>query len=88
MKNSYNIKSDRYNHVHKFVRILNTEYYRFVPEEDWMPLYLTYASDKNEVAFVDTEGGPCIDTDWSNNEIRVTEIKLINDILMFKLEEL
>ena len=87
MKNSYNIKSDRYNHTHRFVRILDSEYYRFIPEENWMPLYLTYANDKSEVAFVDTEGGPCIDTGWSNNEIIVTEIIQRDNLLMFKLKE-
>ena len=46
MKNSYNIKSDRYNHTHRFVRILDSEYYRFIPEEEWMPLYLTYTDNK------------------------------------------
>lgn len=87
MKNKYSIKSDRYNHTHKFVRILDSDYYRFVPGEDWMPLYLTYASDSNKVAFVDTEGGPCIEIGWSNNEISVTEIIQKDNILMFKLKE-
>lgn len=87
MKNSYNIKSDRYNHTHRFVRILDSEYYRFIPEEDWMPLYLTYTNNKNEVAFMDTEGGPCIDVGWSNNEITVSEIVLRDNLLMFKLKE-
>ena len=87
MKNSYNIKSDRYNHTHRFVRILDSEYYRFIPEEDWMPLYLTYTNNKSEVAFVDTEGGPCIAGGWSNNEITVTEIVLRDNLLMFKLKE-
>lgn len=88
MKTKYNVKSDRYNHTHKFVKILDTNFYRFIPEEDWMPLYLTYTNNKNEVAFVDTEGGPCIDVGWSNNEIRVTEILLVDNALMFKLEEI
>ena len=87
MKNSYNIKSDRYNHTHRFVRILDSEYYRFIPEKEWMPLYLTYASDKSERAFIDTEGGPCIETGWSNNEITVTEIIQKDNLLMFKLKE-
>ena len=87
MKNSYNIKSDRYNHTHRFVKILDSEYYRFIPEEDWMPLYLTYTNNKNEVAFVDTEGGPCIAAGWSNNEITVTEIIQKDNLLMFKLKE-
>ena len=87
MKATYKIKSDRYNHTHRFVRILDTEYYRFIPEESWMPIYLTYAQDKNGVAFVDTEGGPLLDTGWSNCEIKITEIIKVDDSIMFKLEE-
>jgi hypothetical protein len=87
MKNKYYINSDRYNHEHRFVRILDSDYYRFIPEENWMPLYITYTNNKNEVAFVDTEGGPCIDVGWSNGIIKVEEIILNNDLLMFKLSE-
>lgn len=86
MESKYNIKSDRYGHTHKFVRILDTEYYRFVPEQEWMPIYLTYTADKAGVAFIDTEGGPILEVGWSNDEIRITDIMIIDDALMFKLE--
>lgn len=87
MKTTYNVKSDNYNHTHKFVRILDTEYYRFIPEESWMPIYLTYASDKSDVAFIDTEGGPILSVGWSNDEIKITEMFKVDNSIMFKLEE-
>lgn len=87
MKNIYFVKSSAYNHTHKFVRILDSEYYRFIPEEPWMPLYITYSADRSSVAVVDTEGGPMIDVNWTNGEITVTEILIIDNALMFKLKE-
>lgn len=87
MKNVYYVKSDNYNRTHKFVRILDSEYYRFIPEESWMPIYMTYTPDYSNVVFIDTEGGPVIGTNWTNGEITVTEILLIDNALMFKLKE-
>lgn len=86
MKNKYNVKSDRYGHTHSFVRIMDTDYYRFVPEQDWMPIYVTYKEDGKNILFIDTEGGPCISENWNNGEIVVKEIIINDNLLMFKLE--
>lgn len=87
MKNTYLIKSDRYNHTHKFVSVLGSDDYRFVPEEDWMPIYAAMKEDGKSILFIDTEGGPCISEGWSNGEIVVTEIRTLDNIALFKLKE-
>lgn len=87
MKNKYFIKSDRYNHTHSFQKILNSDYYCFKPEEEWMPLYITYNEDGKTINFIDTEGGPCINEGWCNNEIIVEKIEIVNNALMFKLNK-
>lgn len=100
MKDIYFVKSDRYNHTHKFVKtkltrlcgedlITDNDLYLFTPEEEWMPIYLTYSnSDKNEVKFIDTEGGPIIFKGWNNGNIVVDDIFIHNEKLYFKLLEL
>ena len=85
MKNKYLIKSDNYNHTHKFIRILGSNYFRFIPEENWMHIYITYLDDNN--IMVDTEGGPCLTKNWENNEIIINDIILIDNALMFELKE-
>lgn len=99
MKENYNVKSDRYNHTHKFIKttytylkngvlITDEDIYTFVPEQEWMPIYVTYADgDMKSVVFIDTEGGPNIYSGWSNNEIYVDDIILHNDKLYFKIHE-
>lgn len=99
MKENYNVKSDRYNHTHKFIKttytylkngvlITDEDIYTFVPEQEWMPIYVTYAdSNMKSVKFIDTEGGPNIYSGWSNNEIYVDDIILHNDKLYFKIHE-
>ena len=88
MKKTYLIKSDRYNHVHKFVSVLGTDDYRLVPEEEWMPIYVTFKENSKDVFFIDTEGGPCIGEGWSNGEVLVTKITHLDNILLFKLKEI
>ena len=73
MEREYKVKSDRYGHTHKFVQVEDDRYV-FVPEESWMPIYVTLNDDKS-VLFIDTEGGPCIGVGWSNDEIQVTKIE-------------
>ena len=99
MKENYNLKSDRYNHTHKFIKttytylkngvlITDEDIYTFVPEQEWMPIYVTYADgNMKSVVFIDTEGGPNIYSGWSNNEIYVDDIILHNDKLYFKIHE-
>lgn len=99
MKENYNVKSDRYNHTHKFIKttytylkngvlITDEDIYTFVPEQEWMPIYVTYADgNMKSVVFIDTEGGPNIYSGWSNNEIYVDDIILHNDKLYFKIHE-
>ena len=41
MKKSYDVKSDRYGHTHKFVQSFGNNYL-FKPEESWMPIYLNF----------------------------------------------
>ena len=90
MKQEYIIKSDRYGHNHKFVlvnEVLNN-WYSFKPEEEWMPLYVTYGDDEQKtVKSIDTDGGPNIYVGWSNDEVVVEEIFLIGNFMYFKLRE-
>ena len=72
MKKEYNVKSERYGHTHKFVR-MPSGYYTFVPEQEWMPIYVTYSEDGN-VCFIDTEGGPCIGEGFETDEVKVVAI--------------
>lgn len=100
MKKEYKIKSNRYNHTHKFVKtkftyfdengdtITENDVYNFEPEENWMPIYITYSdSNRNEVAFIDTEGGPDIYKGWKNDEIIVEDMFIADDKLYFRLKE-
>ena len=90
MKQEYIVKSDRYGHNHKFVlvnEVLNN-WYSFKPEEEWMPLYVTYGDDERKtVKSIDTDGGPNIYVGWSNDEVVVEEIFLIGNFMYFKLRE-
>lgn len=73
MKESYSIKSDRYNHVHTLKRNGDGTY-SFIPQESWMPLYITYDNDNGKIAIVDTDGGPCLCKGWRNEEIELVDI--------------
>ena len=72
MKSNYKVPSDRYGYVHHFKKV-EDERYRFVPEQEWMPIYVTYNDDKS-VRFIDTEGGPCIGVGFKTDEIEVVKI--------------
>ena len=87
MKNEYKIKSINYNRTHRFVKDDNSEYYIFKPQENWMPLYITY-DENREVKFIDTEGGPCIEKGFSTNEVVVENIFVIENKIKFKLKEI
>lgn len=88
MKDFYVVHSERYHRLHKFVKLENGNY-KFVPEEDWMPLYVTMNSDSDTVKFIDTEGGPCIDPGFRTDEFRVVEILNMPDgDLQFVLKEI
>lgn len=89
MKQEYIVKSDRYGHNHKFV-LVNEElsWYSFKPEEEWMPLYVTYGdNERKTVKFIDTECGPNIYVGWTNDEVVVEEIFFIGNFMYFKLRE-
>ena len=73
MKNEYAIPSDRYHHLHKFVKKENG-HYDFVPQEDWMPVYVTMKEDGSGVEFIDTDGGPFISEGFKTFEITVEKI--------------
>ena len=81
MKKEYKVKSDRYGYVHKFVQ-MPTGYYSFIPEQEWMPLYITKNND-GTTAFVDTDGGPCIGVGFETDEVKVT---LIHDFGLCGIE--
>ena len=86
MEKEYKVKSDRYGHVHKFVQ-MPTGYYAFVPEQDWMPLYITKNKD-GSVSFVDTDGGPCIGVGFETDEIKVVALHDFGQCgIEFQLEE-
>lgn len=87
MKDKYIVKSDRYNYTHKFEKDNLSEYYKFVPEEKWMPLYITY-DENRKIKFIDTEGGPCIEKGFSTNEVVVENIFVIENEIKFKLKEI
>ncbi len=89
MKQEYNVKSYRYGHSHKFV-LVNEElsWYSFKPEEEWMPLYVTYGDDERKtIKSIDTDGGPNIYVGWSNGEVVVEEIFFIGNFIYIKLRE-
>ena len=86
MKKIYNVPSERYGHTHKFVQQNNGKYV-FVPEEEWMPIYVTYNKD-HSVYFIDTEGGPCIGVGFKTDEIEVIGIETIGGIDYFTLKEI
>ena len=88
MKEVYYVKSNRYGHTHKFIKNPKSEYYCFIPEKDWMPLYVTYKSDGTGVLFLDTDGGPLLEREWKNDEIKISEILLNDNGIEFKLEEI
>lgn len=73
MKYEYKVKSDRYDHTHTFKRNGDGTY-SLIPEETWMPLYITYNNDKSKIELVDTDGGPCLCKGWRNEEIEVIDI--------------
>ena len=86
MKAEYNVKSDRYGHVHKFVQLPSGNY-GFVPEKDWMPIYVTYENN-GDVAFIDTDGGPCVCKGFETEEVRVVKIhNYATGAMEFELEE-
>ena len=89
MKQEYIVKSDRYGHNHKLILVNEVAgRYFFKPEEDWMPLYVTYGdNERKTVKFIDTEGGPNIYVGWSNGEVVVEEIFFIGNFMYFKLKE-
>ena len=100
MEKEYKVKSDRYNHTHKFVKtefkysdengniVKDDNVYIFVPEQDWMSIYVTYSdSNRNEVAFIDTEGGPDIYQGWKNDEITVVDMFIADDKMYFHIKE-
>ena len=89
MKQEYIVKSDRYGHNHKFILVNEVlGWYSFKPEEDWMPLYVTYGDNEQKtVKSIDTDGGPNIYVGWSNGEVVVEEIFFIGNFMYFKLRE-
>ena len=86
MKNSYAVPSERYGHVHYFVQHDGNRY-AFVPEEEWMPIYVTY-NDDGSVYFIDTEGGPCIGVGFKTDEVEVVGIERIENQEWFILKEI
>ena len=63
MEKEYIVLSDRYNHKHKFIKtefrysdengdiVTDDNVYVFAPEEDWMPIYVTYTDSKHNRRF-------------------------------------
>ena len=86
MKNNYLVPSERYGHTHYFVQVRDDKYV-FVPEEEWMPVYITYNKD-GSIYFVDTEGGPCIGIGFRTDEIEVTDIVIEDKRELFTLKEI
>ena len=88
MREEYSIPSDRYHHLHKFVKKENG-HYDFVPQEDWMPIYVTMKEDGSGVEFIDTDGGPVIGRGFKNSFIEVVDIITNeNNDIEFILKEL
>lgn len=85
MEKVYNVPSERYGHVHKFVQI-EGDLYSFVPEQDWMPIYVTLNGD-GSIKFIDTDGGPCIGVGFMTDEVEVTKIERIGMGEVFTLRE-
>lgn len=86
MKEEYKVMSERYGHTHSFHLMYNGKYV-FVPEESWMPIYVTY-NDDGTVKFVDTEGGPCVGIGFKTDEVEVVNIERDENGEWFTLKEL
>jgi len=86
MEKVYNVPSERYGHVHKFVQI-EGDLYSFVPEQDWMPIYATM-NDNGDIDFIDTDGGPCISVGFKTDKVEVTKIESIGLGEVFTLKEI
>lgn len=86
MKTEYKVKSERYGYTHSFVQAEDNKY-NFVPEEDWMPIYIT-GDGNGGIAFIDTEGGPCIGIGFKTNEIEVVDLKTVGNTEIFILKEI
>lgn len=87
MKTEYKVKSERYGHTHSFVQVEDNKY-DFVPEENWMPVYITSNIDGNGIEFIDTEGGPCIGPGFKTDEIVVESIVVQGSKILFILKEI
>lgn len=86
MKIKYDVPSERYGHTHSFVRVVDDKY-TFVPEKEWMPIYVTY-NDDGSTYFIDTEGGPCIGVGFATDEIQVVDIVKEGNAELFVLKEI
>lgn len=72
MREQYKVESDRYGHIHWFVKKKGNEY-AFIPQESWMPLSITSDID-GAIISVDTDGGPLLYSGWKNGEIKIEKI--------------
>lgn len=93
MNNKYFIKSDRYDRIHKFVKVKDGDgdgdWYRFQPEHEWMSLNIIYGNGITDIKSIDTDGGPMLCVGYSNGEIEIREIRTNEDngIPIFRLVE-
>ena len=88
MQKEYPVQSDRYHNCHKFVRKENGNY-DFIPEKDWMPIYVTSSEDGKRIEFIDSDGGPVIGRGFKNSFIEVVDIITNeNNDIEFILKEL
>ena len=85
MKNNYPVPSERYGYTHYFAQI-DGDKYVFVPEKEWMPIYVTY-NDDGSVYFIDTEGGPCVGVGFKTDEVEVIKIDRTERGEIFTLKE-
>lgn len=76
MKREYKVESERYGHTHRFVSTAGYgNPYVFVPEQEWMPLYITRDGDSGTILAVDTEGGPMMYPGWTDGNITIERIE-------------
>lgn len=87
MKDSYEVKSDRYGYVHKLVKTLGSNY-TLKPQENWMHMGISVDPATKKIVTVDPDGGPVFFVGWKNDEIEVKDIYQLGTVIFFLVSEI
>lgn len=87
MKDSYELKSDRYGYTHRFVKTFGNNNYMLKLQEKWMHMQISVDPASKKLVTVDPDGGPVLFEGWKNHEIIIRDIYQIGLAIFFSLEE-